>query len=392
MSWETIVEKEVKQSGWEYIPGEEIFTASRIAAFQRAYSEEMGLPMDAIIVTPYGHQPIAVLPPADNEGRGKLPSSLKVDWARHPMFWLDPETRYRYPDEDIWTWAIRIDLELTARNLYNINNGMCIDALKYFCQMDLDNPVDRLRVENYRDGKYDQLLADFYIQRDPRLPFTEARQMAFAASKALHEAYIEQQEFDKEGVMLQLEAEVAFIAHAPVIFEKGVQEFSAIGEKMRVAAATHQEEIIVPQKKILSDHIELMSRYLMDLESHAASLSFVIVLHTETWLYQQHVEKTLLATKTQEDQRRVVIEDMLGVLYQDLRNEAHYINILETFKRWFVNIYEPATQTTEQINSLWEKKKLFQNHVMFHEPNISKIKLGKELWNVPKSSNDLSGD
>lgn len=368
--------------GWQFNPGEEMFPASRIAAFQRAYSEDMGIPSEAVILTPYGHQPFSVLPPVDPEGRGKLPHSLNIEWARHPMFWLDLETRQRYPDEDPWTWAIRIDLELTARNLYNPKNGLCIDALKYFCQVDLKDPVDRLRVENYRDGHYDQLLADFYIQRDPRLPFVESRQLAFRASKALHESYIDQQHYDREGVMLLLETQVAFISTSSQVFEKGMREAVQIAENLKRAAATNNPDTIIPTKKEFSDHVQEMVDYVRDLEAHAISLEFVEKLHTEAWKYQEFVGQKLAFSKQTDDRRRVILEDMMGILYQDLSNDSHYINIFEAFKRWFTEIHAPAQETIHKINTLWEKNKLFKDHIMFTEPNRGKTPLGKELWGM----------
>lgn len=381
-------DRRIEKPGWQYIPGREMFPASRIAAFQRSYGEHMNLPPDAVVVTPFGHQPVVILPPPDNDGGGKLPSSLAIEWARHPMFWLDQETRVRYQDEDLWTWAVRIDIELTARNLYNPENGMCIDALKYFCGIDLDNPVDRLRLENYRDGGYDQLLSEFYIPRDPRLPFTEARQMAQMASKAFHEAYRAHQEYTREGALARLDFEKAFIVSAPSLFEKALNELDEISKKLRLSASTNAPEIIIPAKKTFSEHTSMMSGILKDLQTYATSVNFVVTLHTEPWAYQQKVEQLLIKADEEEKSRRAVVEDLIGVIYQQINNEAHYRNLQESFKRWFVDIYHYGYTQVEQVNILGEKDLLFVEHHKPYEPTTSRIKIGREKWGIDRSTVD----
>lgn len=381
-------DRKIEKPGWQFVPGREMFPASRIAAFQRAYGEHMNIPIDSVVVTPFGHQPIAILPPPDNDGSGKLPPSLNIEWARHPMFWLDQETRTRYQDEDLWTWAIRIDIELTARNLYNPENGMCIDALKYFCGIDLDNPVDRLRLENYRDGGYDQLLSEFYIQRDPRLPFTEARQIAQAASKAFHESYRAHQEYTREGALARLDFEKAFIVSSPSLFEKALNELENIGKKLRLSSSTNSPEIIIPVKKAFSEHTSMMIGVLNDLQAYSASVNFVVILHTEPWTYQQEVERLLIQADEQEKARRAVVEDLIGVIYQQPSNEAHYHNLQESLKRWFVEIYHNGYTQVEQVNILGEKNMLFVEHNKPYEPTTSRVKIGREKWRIDRSTVD----
>jgi hypothetical protein len=376
--------------GWPYTPGNEMFTTGRIDMFKRGYSQHMNVPKESVIITPYGHQPLVQLPPGDSEGRGRLPASLNLEWARHPMFWLDPETRFRYPDEDEWTWAIRIDLELTARNLYNPFTGVCLDALKYFCEIDINNPIDRRRVENYRDGGYDQLLCEFWIPRDSRLSHAESRQMAKASSNALFESYKRNKELDRESAITRLDAEKLAVINAPMIFEKSYMEMDNIYQRTFELAATPSVDEFFNSKRQLGEQIQSMLKFLDDIHGFSISVNFVVLLHTESWKYQQESERLLTWSNERSQQRKILIEDSIGVLYQNIQDVSNYENIKNYFREWFNEIYQYGQQQVEQINVIAERGRLFEQYEMNKsEPTVERVDIGKNKWGMTGYSNPL---
>lgn len=382
------------QEGWPYTPGNEMFTTGRIDMLKRGYAALINVPKESIIITPYGHQPIVQLPPGDHEGRERLPASLNLDWARHPMFWLDPETRFRYPDEDEWTWAIRINLELIVRNLYNPNTGVCIDALNYFCDIDLGNPVDRRRVEAYRDGGYDQLLCEFWIPRDPRLTHAEARQMSLASAEALLDSYKKNKEMDRETALARLDVERAGVANAPLIFNKGLTELDdIISNFAALNVSGGQDERAFQAKRSFSEHVMLMADFLRTLHGYTVGLNFVVTLHTEIWKYQEESQKLLLWTYEKENQRRAMLEDAVSFIYQQPENKGGYDNLKHLFRSWFDEIYRYGFEQLEKVNVLADGDKLFKQYEMHGvELSVDKIKIGKERFDMTNWKNPLADE
>lgn len=380
------------QQGWPYTPGDEMFTTGRIDMFKRGYADLLNVPKESVIITPYGHQPLAQLPPGDHEGRGRLPASLNLEWARHPMFWLDPETRFRYPDEDEWTWAIRINLELTVRNLYNPETGTCIDALNYFCDIDLNNPVDRRRVEAYRDGGYDQLLCEFWIPRDPRLPHAESRQIATASAEALLKSYKANKEIDRDAALARLNFERAAVANAPMIFDKGLTEFDIIANNYMTATQTqtHHDHLFTTKRQF-SEHLTTMAEFLKNLHGYTVALNFVVILHTEAWKYQTESQELLNWTYEKEGQRRAMLEDAVAFIYQQPANPHGYENVKRLMREWFDTIYRYGYEQLEKVNILAEGDRLFRQYEQHGaEPTLHRMQVGRDRWQMGSFKNPLN--
>lgn len=382
------------QQGWPYTPGNEMFTTGRIDLLKRGYADVLEIPKESVIVTPYGHQPIVQLPPGDHEGRERLPASLNLEWARHPMFWLDPETRFRYPDEDEWTWAIRIHLELIVRNLYNPNSGVCVDALKHFCDLDLNDPVDRRRVEAYRDGGYDQLLCEFWIPRDSRLTHVEARQMASASSEALLASYKANKDLDREAALARLNFERSAVGNSSMIFTKGLAELDEIVVKY-IAEIQSQpgSENDFALKRQLSDHLTTMAEFLKNIHAYSVGLNFVVILHTESWRYQTESQELLAWTEEKENQRRAMLEDAVSFVYQQPSNLEGYQNINHLMRGWFDEIYKYGYDQLEKVNILAEGDKLFTQYNQHgSELSSEKMEIGRNRWNMSNWQNPLADE
>lgn len=370
------------ESGWPYIPGYEMFLPSKIAAMQRAYAQKMGVSPEDVIITPYGYQPVVRLPMGDAEGRERLPPSLNADWARHPMFWLDPETRTRYPDESEWEWAIRIDLELTVRGLFDPHTGMVTDALDFFCGIDLQNPVDRMQVENYISGGYDQTLCAFTIWRDDDLSHLESRQMARDAATVLYGNYKRRQDMDRESAIGDNELHKSFVMHSPNIMESGFREFDELGVAyMRSSGAP--AEVSIPARKAFSQHVDEMAGYIKKLHAHANCVGFVVLLHTEIWRYQAESERLMLTAGERERQRRAMVEDALGVLYQDPANPSSYAHIKNLLNGWFNEIYHYGREQVEQVNLIEQRRPLFRfDEASAEATGSTRAEIGRDRWKI----------
>jgi hypothetical protein len=382
------------QQGWPYTPGNEMFTTGRIDLLKRGYAELLNIPKESVIITPYGHQPLVQLPPGDHEGRHRLPASMSLEWARHPMFWLDPETRFRYPDEDEWTWAIRINLELIVRNLYNPETGTCIDALLYFCDIDLNDPVDRRRVETYRDGGYDQLLCEFWIPRDSRLTHTESRQLSLASAEALLKSYKANKELDREAALARLNFERTAVVNGPMIFDKGLTELDIISNNFvsAVTQGAHHDHVFAVKRQF-SEHLTSIATFLKNLHGYTVALNFVVILHTEAWKYQTESQQLLAWTYEKENQRRAMLEDAVSFVYQQPQNPHGYANIRRMVSEWFDEIYRYGYDQVEKVNILAEGNRLFKQYEQHGaEPTLQRTEIGRERWNMGGWRDPLSDD
>lgn len=149
----------------------------------RAFSEETGLPSEAILSSTLCAMP---LPIYTNFGVGesgrprKRWAGTRAEAMWHPLMWLPPRVAGRYTitdpatggsrleDDDLW--AIRIAFELTASNLYDPETGMWVDILATV-GMNVDDELDLARVQDWLDGYPDEVLDDIdlssYLDVEP---------------------------------------------------------------------------------------------------------------------------------------------------------------------------------------------------------------------------------
>jgi hypothetical protein len=66
-------------------------------------------------MTPYGYPPLPRPPVGAPDGTGRLPTNLALEFAGHPVFWLDDATKRQRPEEHDDAFAIRLFLELVDR-------------------------------------------------------------------------------------------------------------------------------------------------------------------------------------------------------------------------------------------------------------------------------------
>ncbi len=131
--------------------------ASDVESAVRSLAIETGLGADAILRSRFGYPPIPAPPPGSREGGGRLPPGLEPAMARHPVFWLERPTRLRRRNEADETFALRLYLELAARDFVEHTSGRWRDALA-LAGIDAASRAGAHRVAAYRDGAADEAL------------------------------------------------------------------------------------------------------------------------------------------------------------------------------------------------------------------------------------------
>jgi len=138
-------------------------------AIRLDFAEGAELRPDQVLMTPYGYPPLPRPPVAAPDGRGKLPPTLALEYAGHPVFWLDDATKRAAPDEHDNAFAIRLHLELVDRGYLDPRDGRLRNPL-VAVGLDVRDPDDRARLAAYRAGAWDATLCDLAIPPDPGTP------------------------------------------------------------------------------------------------------------------------------------------------------------------------------------------------------------------------------
>ncbi|HET9609444.1 MAG TPA: hypothetical protein VFP06_07530, partial [Acidimicrobiales bacterium] len=131
-------------------------------AIRQDFAEGAGLRPDQVLMTPYGYPPLPRPPVAAPDGRGKLPAGLALEYAGHPVFWLDDATKRQAPDEHDDAFAIRLYLELVDRGFLNPGDGRLRNPL-VAAGFDVREPEQRDRLAAYQAGAWDPALCDLAI-------------------------------------------------------------------------------------------------------------------------------------------------------------------------------------------------------------------------------------
>jgi hypothetical protein len=207
-----------------------------------------GLRPDQVLMTPYGYPPLPRPPVGAPDGTGRLPAGLALEFAGHPVFWLDDATKRQRPDECDDAFAIRLFLELVDRGYLREEDGWLRNPLVAH-GLDVRDPVHRDRLSRYQEGEWDALLCDLAI---PPNPDTEPGAIAAAAAEAHSEheaAYAELISVYRELVRAALADARDTVRAADFVPES--QRLVSAGEALRAAAAVGEEPR--PHRSALDD-------------------------------------------------------------------------------------------------------------------------------------------
>ena len=138
-------------------------------AIRHDFAAGAALRPDQVLMTPYGYPPLPRPPVAAPDGCGKLPAGLALEFAGHPVFWLDAGTKRQEPDEHDDAYAIRLFLELVDRGHLNPGDGRLRNPLVAH-GLDIRDPGDRSRLARYRDGAWDPVVCNLVIPPNPATP------------------------------------------------------------------------------------------------------------------------------------------------------------------------------------------------------------------------------
>ena len=137
------------------------------------FVEASGLNGETVTNTPLATVPIPIYPPHFPDGRRRW-EGTKPEFMWHPFMWLPP--RLAHPAllpgggaESRDEWIVRVMLETVTADLFDPQTGTWLDVLATV-GIDLDNPIDYLRVEGWLAGDPDDTLdsinLDAYLQDD----------------------------------------------------------------------------------------------------------------------------------------------------------------------------------------------------------------------------------
>lgn len=131
-----------------------------------AASEAFGLPLDDIVVSPYGYVPLPRPPEPEPDGRGKVPAGVAFSLALHPVFWLDDFTKRQRPGEDDDRYHVRMWFELANRGLLDPGTQ---EPLNPFLAAEIDtlDPEVQDDIVEYLDGQRVGWLCDFTVAAQP---------------------------------------------------------------------------------------------------------------------------------------------------------------------------------------------------------------------------------
>jgi hypothetical protein len=133
------------------------------------FAAAAGLRPDQVLMTPYGYPPLPRPPAEAPDGTGKLPGELALEFAGHPVFWLDRATKRQRPDEPDDAFAIRLFLELVDRGYVNAEDGRLRNPL-VANGFDVRRSDDRARLARYQAGAWDPVLCGVAIPPNPATP------------------------------------------------------------------------------------------------------------------------------------------------------------------------------------------------------------------------------
>lgn len=202
-------------------------------AIRHDFAAGAALRPDQVLMTPYGYPPLPRPPLAAPDGTGKLPPGLAVEFAGHPVFWLDEATKRQPPDESDDAFAIRLFLELVDRGYLNAADGRLRNPLAAE-GLDARDPADRARITGYQQGAWDPVLCDLVIGPNPATPPGAIAREATRLHQVHADAYQELVDAYRDTVRTALADARATLRAAD--FDTDAAAFVAAGEALRRAA------------------------------------------------------------------------------------------------------------------------------------------------------------
>ena len=144
----------------EIVPGS-VCAPDVCEAMRTLFESRSGLTRDQYLFSPFGFPPVPVPYAPRPDGTGRVPTNVNVEFARHPVYWLDWETAERRPGEDDWTWQVRLYVELAERGWWDVETGEWYDLpADYEFDIEADESAHN-RLASYIAGNNDPEIARF---------------------------------------------------------------------------------------------------------------------------------------------------------------------------------------------------------------------------------------
>ncbi len=119
-------------------PGE-LLTPHQADVLLGEFAAGSGLAVHEVLFVPWGYPPLPRPPAA-----GRFPAGLRPDFAGHPVFWIDDDTRRRRAGEPDDVWTVRLWIELVDRGLVHPDNGEWVDVVAHLTGIDDVTTLDWL--------------------------------------------------------------------------------------------------------------------------------------------------------------------------------------------------------------------------------------------------------
>lgn len=132
-----------------------VCTPDIVEVIATLFEASSGLQRDQFLMSPFGFPPVPIPSEPSADGTGRCPTNVNVDFVRHPVYWLDWDVAERRPDEDDWTWHLRLYIELAERGWWDVDSGDWYDVAADFGIDVEEDPAARERLAAYAAGTPD---------------------------------------------------------------------------------------------------------------------------------------------------------------------------------------------------------------------------------------------
>jgi len=139
----------------------DMFTVNDAAQEAFAAGKEMGVGPEGVLVSFFGFPTLPKPVPAGPTGHNRLPKKLNLQWAGHPVLWLDEDRRLQRPGESEQEWSVRLYLELIVRGYMQEEPDGVVTWTDALLVDDIDveeDPEAITRIQNWIRGEPDQKL------------------------------------------------------------------------------------------------------------------------------------------------------------------------------------------------------------------------------------------
>lgn len=157
-------------------PGDGLLISSDLDSYAHhwdGFTQASGLTGEQVTNTALATVPLPIYPLQFPPGQRRW-EGTKTEFMWHPFMWLPPRLAQpaRLPTggaETLEQWIVRVMLEAVIAGFFDPETGTWLDVLAT-AGIDLDNPIDFLRVEGWLAGEPDELLdainLDVYLPED----------------------------------------------------------------------------------------------------------------------------------------------------------------------------------------------------------------------------------